>query len=58
MDNVQGRQRKKSSSSSSEEENSVVRADKRKLVNPMVQKSGTFKKYKVCCVYVHIIIFV
>jgi len=43
---IQGRQRKKSSSSSSEEENSVVRADKRKHANPMVQKSGLFKKYK------------
>jgi len=43
---MQGRQRKKSSSSSSDEENTVVRNEKRKVNNPMVQKSGTFKKFK------------
>jgi len=42
----QSRQRKKSSSSSSEEESAVIRSDKRKIVNPMVQKSGAFKKFK------------
>lgn len=43
---VQARQRKGSSSSSSEEENSIVRNDKRKTNNPMVQKSGSYKKFK------------
>jgi len=44
---LQSRQRKQSSSSSSEgEDSAIVRADKRKSLNPMVQKSGNFKKFK------------
>jgi len=43
---IQSRQRKKSSSSSSDDDNNVQRIEKRKIVNPMVQKSGLGKKFK------------